>query len=96
MTTHVYHEGLPMYRATAVLQDGCPECEERAKSIGGLLHLDPERRSYLWRVMLIREGKLDGVYPSGLSGLDAAATDLMYRVAVFIERMGIGDPWRCW
>lgn len=92
--SHDYHVGLEA-RLTSrpgsgigVLVDGCERCEQQAKDPVG--SLDEDHIKALWREM-VRVERHDGAYRSLA---DSRACQVLYGIAVFIERHGRdGDPW---
>lgn len=94
MATHDYHEGLDGYHADAVLQDGCGECDARArKGLEGLLDLDHVRLPKLWDLMVAtRWGGSTDVHARARSINDALATRQLYAMALLLERSGV-YPW---
>lgn len=92
--THSYHPDLAerlQYKpgsGTGVLVDGCRRCEDQAKDPVGAL--DEDHMKALWREM-VRVERHDGAYRSLA---DSRACQVLYQIAVFIERHGMdGDPW---
>jgi hypothetical protein len=80
--SHAYHEGLPGYNPKSILQDGCPECEERSRrGLNGVLALDRTRQLALWQRLSV---------PSvPISDCDARLHRELYIVMVFLEGAGI-------
>lgn len=83
MPAHRYHDDLPGYNANAVLQDGCPVCEERT-TLPRMLDLDPVNLYRLWERVRTRK--------EAPSKADAEAQQTLYHVAVLVERLGIDRP----
>lgn len=92
--SHIYHPELEQRLKSAegsgvgVLVDGCESCERHATD--PVASLDDDHIKALWREM-VRVERHRGVYRSRA---DARACDVLYRIAVFIERHGRdGSPW---
>lgn len=94
--SHEYHPNLDNYNAANVLHDGCEECEERSKSIAGLLHLDDENLRRLWDRMMWREfpGTRNGKPLGPYSDADYDATKMLYHIGVLLERTTTLNPFR--
>ncbi len=94
MAMHVYHQGLPGYNANAVLQDGCPECEDRSKrGLDGFLELDEGNSRKLWYLMVRSEWGGSEDNHRAVSACDARMSKALYRVAVMLERYSNVKPW---
>jgi hypothetical protein len=71
-----------------VLADGCDRCEEHAEQ-PMLLELDRDKMAAMWDVMVAAE------HGSGRYATEAEATagKQLYRVAVWLERYALINPW---
>lgn len=88
---HAPHHALAGYDEGNVLHDGCAECEARAAApLDGLMALDHVNRAQLWRDMRAHKWSGGAGLDRNLSDADAQMLTALYRIAVFLERAGIG------
>jgi hypothetical protein len=80
-----------------VLVDGCERCEQQAAD--PMATLDRDHIASLWREMVRVERDPEGVFRNEgrlvayRSRADAKACRELYRIAVFLERFTLVDPW---
>jgi hypothetical protein len=96
MASHVYHGDLPGYDPEAILHDGCPECDDRAKrGLDGLCELDHGNFVLLWRRMLNTEYSRGGGDDAGRyrSDCERRLGHQLYLMGVLLERHAITPIW---
>lgn len=73
-----------------LLYDGCPECEQRAASVHGLHHLDPQRINALWDKMQALEFSKQPLDPP-LNRTEMNACRVLHEVGVLLEHFSAGN-----
>lgn len=87
MTDHAHHPSLRGFLKEAVLQDGCPLCDERAsRPLHGLFMLDASNLTLIWERMVKKEYEN---IPQRSSDNDHDLMMAAYAFARLLERVGL-------